>query len=291
MATIWFKTYYNDIYDNCRDTAGDKVQDSFSRAECEVLLRLPACYSESGRAVPLVLSAHGAGGIVDKATDFKGGTKSAKYLLEAGYAVFDINGTRADGLSWGNRRYAEAVHHAYRYIIEKYNVETGMFLSGASMGGLSVLNFVQMYPGEARVIGLFYPRLNLNSVTVDGVEYHGSYTRPKVFPDGKKQSELFAEQYGFQDPEVYDADATAGLDPFTNHSWCIDGERYTTLPVPIKIWHGKDDKTVPHELSVEYVKALRRTGSYAELRLLDNTGHTRTEPMMRELLLWFDRFR
>lgn len=285
---IWFSVRFNKVYDDLRGISPDSVQDGCEYGESEVVLSLPDNYSETGAPVPLIFSAHGSGGRVSRADDKTGGLNYLAPLLENGYAAFDLHGTRADGRSYGNRRYTEAVRRAYRYILSHYNVEPGLFVAGASMGGLSALNYVNLFPEDVRVIGLFYPRTNLHAETVDGVTYNGPWERDIKSFDVKQ---TIAEEFGFAGREEFDEEKTVGLNPWYNRTVTFDGVRYSSLPCAVKIWHGNADGTVAYPLSVEYVAGLRRGGCYAVLRTLDGVGHKHNEVMRRELLLWFDRFR
>ncbi|MDQ3328084.1 MAG: S9 family peptidase [Chloroflexota bacterium] len=42
---------------------------------------------------------------------------------------------------------------------------------------------------------------------------------------------------------------------------------------PVLLFHGKEDKAVPHEQSIEFAEAVRRQGGIAELVLYDDEGH------------------
>ena len=42
---------------------------------------------------------------------------------------------------------------------------------------------------------------------------------------------------------------------------------------PVLLFHGKEDKAVPHEQSIEFAEAVRRQGVVAELVLYDDEGH------------------
>lgn len=290
MRTEWFETTFNTVYDNVTGISDDKVQDGYGEGVTEGVLRLPDCYSEDGDPVPLILCAHGSGGRVSREENKAGGIGYAAAAISAGYAAFDIHGTRPDGRSYGNRRYTEAVWRAYRYILKNYNVEPGLFVCGASMGGLSAMNYLNIYPGTVRAVGLFYPRLNLKEVTVNGVRYRGSWDVPKK-KEGFLLKDIISEEYGFTETGVWEPEKTVGLDPWYNRTVVIDGKRHTFLPCPIKIWHGAHDVTVDYALSTEYIAGVRRAGGYAELRTLECRKHAHGDVMHEELRLWFDRFR
>ncbi|MCQ2428132.1 MAG: alpha/beta hydrolase [Clostridia bacterium] len=291
METIWFTVKYNKHYDDVDNISAVNVQDAYDEGESEVVLRLPDCYSETGDAVPLIFTAHGSGGRVCRAEDKTGGLGYVTDCIDGGYAAFDIHGTRPDGRSYGNRRYCEAVFKAYTYILKHYNVEPGLFVAGASMGGVCTLNYVNLYPNTVRCLGLFYPRTNIREVEFAGIRVGGSFNELKKFDSGENLPEIISEQFGFRTPGVWDEERARGLNPWDNRTVKIDGLRYTFLPCPIKIWHGNHDQSVQYVANTEYIAGVRRAGCYAELRTLECTKHKHNDVMHAELKLWFDRFR
>ena len=42
---------------------------------------------------------------------------------------------------------------------------------------------------------------------------------------------------------------------------------------PVLLFHGKEDKAVPYQQSVDFAEAVRRQGGVAELVLYDDEGH------------------
>ncbi len=291
MQKIWFTVKYNYRYDDMTHTDAETLGDGEDIREMECVLALPDCYSETGDAVPLIFSAHGAGSRVNKEEDKTGGLAYVAACIDAGYAAFDVHGTRSDGRSYGNRRYLEAAHSAYMYVLHNYNVQDGLFVAGASMGGLHALNFAQYFPRDVRVVGAFYPRTNLHAEIACGKECIGVWEKLNVDAEGLTARDKLAEAYGFENAEVFEEKKTLGFNPWYTNTVVIDGERYTRFPCPLKIWHGTADQTIDYELSVEYVAGVRRAGCYAELRTLDGQGHKHNGVMRDELRMWLDRFR
>lgn len=290
MEKIWFEVKYNRRFDDCAGDEPETVQDGYEEGISEAVLSLPDNYSKDGAPVPLIFCAHGSGGRVCREEDAVGGLKYLGDGILSKYAAFDIHGTRPDGRSYGNRRYCEAVRRAYEYVVANYNVDRSLFVAGASMGGISALNFVNMFPNIVRAIGLFYPRTNLHAEYLGGKLEHGSFDAIKNPKQDFWLREVIAEQYGFSQSRFFEAEKTIGLDPWNNRTVVIDGKRYAELPAPIKIWHGDADVSVEFRFSVEYIAALRRRGCYAELRRLRGRGHKINAVMQEELGLWFDRF-
>lgn len=69
-----------------------------------------------------------------------------------------------------------------------------------------------------------------------------------------------------------------------------DGKRVVIPPCPIKIWQGTADKITDPEVVKEFIASIHRSGSYAELHLLEGIGHSLTDVMKEEQLMWFNRF-
>jgi predicted esterase len=64
----------------------------------------------------------------------------------------------------------------------------------------------------------------------------------------------------------------------------------TNTNATIKIWQGTADAVVDPVFVEEYVRSVRRSGSYIELHMMENIGHCYTSAMCTELLYWFNRF-
>lgn len=72
VKTVFFKVRFN----NYRDVSGSTANEVTDREEwdtCECVLRLPESYSDDGEETPLILSCHGAGGVVCEETGQTGG--------------------------------------------------------------------------------------------------------------------------------------------------------------------------------------------------------------------------
>jgi predicted esterase len=62
------------------------------------------------------------------------------------------------------------------------------------------------------------------------------------------------------------------------------------FPVPIKIWHGIADPSIPYQISEEYAVQIKRAGVDCRLRLIAGVGHGSSATMKTELPYWFNRF-
>lgn len=261
---IFFKITYN----NFRDVSGscaNEVIDREELEECECALALPKSYSETGAKTPLILSCHGAGGVVCEATGEAGGIEYCSDCIEQGYAVLDVCGARRDGLTMGCPEHIFALHKAYRYAIKNYNLEERVLVAGASMGGHVAMNFAHTFPGTVVALGLIYPRLNMDGVMVDGHYCIGTWDKTQPHPKtGKSTRDHIIDVYRFPSDEWYGAN-TVGFNPYLTRSYVgADGKRVVIPPCPIKVWQGTADTTVDPVMVCEFVESVRRSGSYID---------------------------
>ncbi|MBO5845164.1 MAG: alpha/beta hydrolase [Clostridia bacterium] len=286
---IFFKVKFNRFRD-VSNSIEHTVLDREEMAECECVLALPESYTDDGEETPLILSFHGAGGRVCEADEKVGGLRYVSQCVDAGYAALDVCGAEPYGLTMGCPEHLFAIWKAYRYVVKKYNVSEKVLVSGASMGGHVAMNFTNNFPNVVTAVGIFYPRLNMEGVTVDGHYCIGTWDKTKS-KDGKPSvHDRIIEIYRFPSDEWCEAN-TIGFNPHRTRSFINnEGERVVIPPCPIKIWQGTADRTVDPVMVQEYVNSVRRSGSYIELRLLDGVTHSITPVMREELLMWFNRF-
>lgn len=286
---VYFNVKYNHHRHLC-DSITTEVDDREEWDECRAVLCLPDSYSETGKKTQLIIACHGAGTIVDREKLFAGGIGGTLKCIDAGYAALDIDGADRTGLSKGNPEHIFALYRAYKYAIEHFNLTERVVVHGASMGGMTATNFACTFPSICLALGLYYPRLNMRTFeTEDGHVCLGTWDKLKVGADGRNKRDQILE-YLHMGSE-WNPDRVAGFESYNNRSFTNDkGEKVVIPPCPVKIWHGNADTTVDHIVSVEYVKAIRRGGCYAELRIIDGLAHKTTTTMRTELRMWFDRF-
>lgn len=267
-----------------------EIQDSEDISEVACILRLPESYSPTGRKTPLILCAHGTSGYI-KYTNGTGSYQSQfdrwNDFVEAGYAVYDVNGGSAyelynTGQNMGSPRTVEAYYKAYQYIIDNYNIDPYIYVAGQSMGGLAALNFVNSHSDICRCIGLLYPVTDL---------YHQAWLHP--WNDITKNRII--QEYSFAGSN-WDGDKVVGYNPVDNKSFVIDSTKYTLTNAPIKIWHGTSDSVVDYNYSIKYIEAIKNCGGVGMIRLVEGAGHGEASfsewrtIFNRECLYYFNKF-
>ena len=285
----FFTVRYNHFRD-VSTSASLQMRDREEIAECECVLCLPDSYTATGEETQLILSFHGAGSRVCAAENMVGGLHYVQPLMDAGCAVLDVNGSETDGITMGCPEHLFAAYKAYRYAVRRYNLSERVLVAGASMGGQTAMNFVNMFPSISIAAGLIYPRLHMDGFHVGEHYCIGTWDKTEA-PAGRLSThQRMMAVYHMPDGE-WSEETTRGFNPYKTRSFINgDGERVVIPPCPIKIWQGTADKTVD-PLGVEsYVQSVRRSGSYIEYRLLENVGHELIPVMFEELLLWFKRF-
>ena len=266
--------YFTVKFNNFRDVSGSHANEVTDREEidtCECVICLPESYTDDGDETPLIISCHGSGELVNAEKKMVGGVQRLMNCVDAGYAVMDVNGSAPHGRTMGCPEHMFAAYKAYRYAIRHFNLSERVLVAGASMGGHSAMNFAHTFPSIVTAVGMFYPRLNMEGVTVDG-HY------------------CIIDIYRFPTTEWCERN-TIGFNPHRTRSFINqEGERVVIPPCPIKIWQGTADTTVDPVITEEFVNSVRRSGSYIEFHKLEGIAHKITPVMKEEILMWFNRF-
>lgn len=297
MITDFEDIYFEVKFNNYRDVSGstaNAVTDREVWDTCECVLRLPKSYSDEGEETPLILSCHGAGGslgTVNKEKGIYGGVHYCSECTKQGYAVLDVCGSQPHGVTMGCPEHIFALHKAYLYAIKHYNLSRNVLALGVSMGGLTVMNFANAFPNVVTAIGLLFPRLNLDGVTIDGHFCRGIWDKTKKSEkSGFSSRDRLMQSFRFPE-EQWCGENTVGFNPYLARSVIgADGKRVVFPPCPIKIWHGLQDETTDHVMTKEYVESVRRSGSYIELHLMEGVEHRDNAAMKQEIPMWFNRF-
>lgn len=269
------------------DSTSDSVQDAEDIETMQCVLILPSNYNNNIKTpTKLCVYCHGAGGIVNSSTG--GEISGASYLVNAGYAVLDCAGVVGNQTSAGSCQNMggpiaiQGYRKAIEYVMNNYNVEDKIYLHGGSMGGLMALNLVNSYPEIVKVLSLFFPVTDM---------YNQAWLHPWWAGDyGTKK--MIATLYNFDDNTglTYEANKVIGFNPINNKSIEVNNDKYTSLPVPIKIWHGTADTTVDISYSRLFVEHLKNYGCVAELREVNGMGHSANNTIKTEELYWLNRF-
>lgn len=287
---IYFKVRYNRYRDLCTSLE-NAVTDKEEWAECQAVLCLPENYGKTGEKTPLIIACHGAGSTVNEEKCFAGGVAGVLECIDNGYAALDIDGTSPNGLSMGCPEHVFAMYKAYKHAVKHFALTEKVLLYGGSMGGQTATNFACTYPSLCLGLGLYFPRMNIESFTTDGGHFClGTWDKMQKNAVGSSTHDRVIENFRLENGE-WNYENIVGFEPYRNRSFTNEkGEKVVIPPCPIKIWHGTADKVVDPEVSVEYIKAVRRGGCFGVLRLIDGIGHSIIPVMQTELRMWFDRF-
>ena len=286
---IYFTVKFNSFRDVSHSTANEVI-DKEELKECECVLLLPEGYSDSGAPTQLIISCHGAGGKVDSERDSIGGVAYVTDLVDHGYAALDVNGSKPDGLTMGCPEHIFALYKAYKYAISHYNLTEKVLVAGASMGGTTALNFAHTFPSIVLSLGLFFPRINIEGVTVGDHYCIGTFDKDER-KNGNPSTKDRVIQVFRMPSEEWCEENVIGFDPFRTRSFIgMDGKRVVIPPCPIKIWQGTADKVVDPVMIKEFVDSIHRSSSYAELHLMEGVAHDINGVMKTELEMWFNRF-
>ena len=286
---IFFTVGYNGFRD-VSTSVTPEVRDREEMTECECVLCLPDSYSADGEETPLILSFHGADRNVCLQRDMVGGLAYVQPLIDAGYAALDISGSKPHGVTHGCPEHIFAAYKAYRYAVRHYNLSEKVLVAGASMGGQTGMNFANTFPSLVLAVGMFYPRLYMDGFAVGDHYCIGTWDKTESKNGEPSGRDRIIENFRFPDDQWHE-ECTVGFNPHRTRSFVNGaGERIIIPPCPIKIWHGTDDTVVDSAGVEEYVRAVRRSGSYIEFHLMEGLTHALTPAMETELLYWFNRF-
>lgn len=264
-----FKVPANQKLVDSTSTATTIIDNETTIVQVPSVLWLPTNYTTTGKKTPLVMMAHGHGEYVDSNGNWGSNQTWIAWknqLVNAGYAVFDVNGydnTIAMGSkSWGSPRAIEAYYKAYLFILQNYNVDEKIIVTGGSMGGMAALNFANAHSDVIRCVLAYAPCLD------------------------------FLNQGGGNSLWVTEYKASYGTDTAKNvDGWSPINIKH--LSVPLKIWHGTGDTTIAHSYSQTLIDNLKANNSPCELRLLNGASHDvayGNATVMAESLIFMNRF-
>ena len=287
----------------------DGNADSVNTVNVDSVLMLPSNYSPSGEPTKLIFMHHGNTGTVnveDKTWYSEVNTWSnfVNAYLNAGYAVFDVNGCGPVSDSNANHDYGafgalQAAFKAYKYILNKYNVSEKIMVHGSSMGGITAYAFAKIFPEIVEAVGLFSPAQlshSAQSVNLDdyiAVNYGYTDVESMVTDD---YSRLISASPSI---DFYN-DGVKTYKPYT-YEW-VDNHQTDGLDIeckdfnaPIKIWCGTADTAVNPNYGKELCNAITKKGGLAIFRSVSGATHTMStganSTVKSEAVMWFNRFK
>ncbi|MBQ1233045.1 MAG: metallophosphoesterase [Clostridia bacterium] len=272
-------------------------------------IQLPTNYDPYGEPVRLIIVCHGAG--AELATYQSNAWKNTNYSFwtELGYAVMDMFACPPalsednSALHYGNPVVLDCYKAGYQYVMEHFNLKKdGIFLIGASMGGLSSFQIAQSEEfdviaqvGYCPVIDLF-KQAYCNPWTTASYQrsriasYFGFTGEAPTFTNAKYPSDAeiaYFEQnldkilaYSPILNAVVAGDPTTIFDVIPNSALANNAQEQeiydqltATHPNPLMIFHNLDDTTVSYRYSKYYVEMLKRNGQDATLYTFETGGH------------------
>lgn len=286
---IFFDVEFNGFRE-VSHSSENAVLDKEEIEKCECVLALPESYTDDGEPTQLILACHGAGSNVKKDFNMVGGLTQVSMCLDAGYAALDVAGSKSHGLTMGCPEHVWALYKAYKYAINHFNLTPRVLMAGASMGGQTALNFSSMFSSLVLAAGIFFPRLNIDGVEVDGHYCIGTWDKTQKKGDAPSTHDRVIDVFRFPSQE-WCAENVIGANSYRLRSFVnADGKRVVIPPCPIKIWQGTADQVTDPAMAIEFINSIWRSGSYAELHLLEGIAHNVTDVMKEEQLIWFNRF-
>ena len=306
------------------------------------VINLPENYDPNGKPIRLVVACHGTGTWITS-TSTSANSTSGNYLLAMGMAVMDVNGvpgsTPTSDRHYGTPVTIRSYLAAVNYCLENYNLKREIFVYGISMGGLASTILSEI--GDVYVLaqGAFCPCIDLfreayatawNGATQRKTitEKFGfnkgtvppSFTNTRPVPQAEKDyflanidkvigyNSMWRNTVGLDFEECVNVDVPNSVTTETDEEKTLFATATKIRRVPIKIWHNKDDTTVPYKYSKYFVEMCRRGGCLAELRPFPSGSHNawsngeqiQVETLLKgtmtiytswyELYNWFKRF-
>ena len=277
---------------------------------------LPTSYSESEEPTRLIITCHGASATLDTYTNTGGGLPYPwSYLVKSGYAIMDVYGLPYEVSNligthseehFGAPVTLQCYKQGYDYVMKNYNLKRdGIFVTGASMGGISSFQIVQsgMFPVLAQTG--FCPCIDLFKQSYCHTWESPSFQRARLakyfgFTGAEPtwtntQSVPSAEEIKyFKDnfdkvigsypilknvmhgdiKTVFDYIPTeGGINNTPQEEQAIYDKFISFHPCPIKIFHNLNDGTVPFRYSKYFIEMVKRGGQLAFLRSFSTGGH------------------
>ena len=272
-------------------------------------IQLPTNYDPYGEPTRLIIVCHGAGASLDTYRSDAWKTTNYSFWTDLGYAVMDMYACppeltgNNDCLHYGNPVVLECYTKGYEYVLEHFNLkQDGIYLIGASMGGLSSFQIAQSgrFPVIAQVG--YCPAIDLFKQAYCNPWTTASYQRSRIasyfdfagtaptFTNSKYPSAVEIEFYRQNLDKtvayspilcnVADGDVASIFDRIPKSATATDAaeaaiyaQLTATHPNPLLIFHNTDDSTVSYRYSQYFVDMVNRSGQEAKLYTFTSGGH------------------
>lgn len=259
------------------------------------VIALPKSYSANHEPTRLIIYCQGTGERINSDTNPLS-NYGWEYFTSKGYAVMDMNGIAPKwgsekGFPMPNQHYCnkyllDSYAKGYDWVMENYNLKPQVLMMGLSMGGGASALIVQSGIIPCIAHACFCPAFSV---------YKQDYMQPW---GGVVQQKTIAGQWGFENWDttepskeyfLQNIDKIVGFDNLlintigdydkanNNYGNQDEADAYNSMvkfyPVPLKIWHCEDDKTVLIRYSRFMVNMIRNGGGKAWLRTFDTGSH------------------
>lgn len=298
--------------------------DTYTKGIDHGYVALPSNYSISGKPTRLIICCHGAFQTFSSfSTDTSISGSVWRHWLSLGYAIMDMYGIPYElsgieggtsinnsDMHYGNPVTIQCYKKGYEYVIENYNIcKDGVFVTGASMGGMSSVQIIQShlfpvlaYVGYCPCIDTFKQAYCNPWVTPSFqrgriAQYFGFEGAAPAWSAGKPANSeeiqyfkdnlqkvigyypIFMNVVSGDITKVFDyVPATIGVNNDFTGTLAQEQAFYDALTAtcncPVLIFHCLDDGLVAYRYSKYWVEMLRRSGQIAYLRTFTTGGHT-----------------
>lgn len=268
-------------------------------------MRLPKSYTDNGEPTQLIFMLHGSSGFVSMncmGYNTEAWLNWQQAYLNAGFGIIDVNGrgisTQSDEYSrhFGCPIAVETLKTAFEYVKKVYNVNKKVMIHATSMGGTLATSYILTYPQDVICYAGFAPASVLNSAKniSSSLEYLKEYlskswgynTYQEMVDDNYSNMcgyELFMRTNFFNNEGNIQKINWKDID--VNELY---NDKYYTrceFPIPIRIWSGSEDATVPVALQKFVIQSLRNAGCNATLRLWTGVGHELSSGIIKEIYI------
>lgn len=266
------------------------------------VLLLPPNYSHNGKPVPLIIFVHGSGNYSNLGEKVFGNyyMEYFAYWQKEGFAVVDFYartskygsvGGDVNGMPTNLASYEQG----YKWLVEHYNIDkSGCYVGAKSMGGVGALMICYSKAIPVKAADLFAPALNpFYQQCGYGIGSRMDYVADLRLDNAEAlltnpSPSAPMEQDAFNSLMIANKDKLVGYNAYlskvVNKTWeelvplkfknsNAFNDVVKLCDVPFRIHIAEDDTTVAYQQSLNLIKAMKNSGSRAEIRTLPaNTG-------------------